>query len=212
MRATISPVMTEQAEPRSGSRGRGAVLAAALAIVAIPAVVLAVGGCISEKEVADARTTTATPSNSLDGEHTYAALTHPIVGPPPVFPGGATPPSLRSREVTSYRVGSDDRYPAYLVITETATCLYARGDDGVGGACSDSVGPNGVISLGEIRANGRYMLSAVVPDDVTAVESNGRSVTPLNNLVRIPLRYGTTEVTFRSKLRDSTLTFTARRP
>lgn len=162
-------------------------------------------GCAADEERG------ATPTTGPG--HTYAVMGAPIAGPPPLFTTDAPAPRHLAGAV-SYRVGAGARYPAYLVRTTTgALCLYARGDDGVGGACSDGGGPDhGVVALGEVRADGGYVLSLVVPDDVAEVGVRGRAVKPVRNLVRVELPYGTTEVVFVSVNGDHSSVFTARRP
>lgn len=92
-------------------------------------------------------------------------------------------------------------------------CLYAEGDDGIAGACSARGEPDhGVVGLGEVRADGRYVLSLVGPDDVEALTVRDRVLKPTKKLVSVELPSGTTVVALGSTNGNCLLAVNARRP
>lgn len=165
----------------------------------------AVAGCGGES-------TSGAPASTVEN-HAYAAMSRPLAGPPPLFTAEIPAPA-RLEGSTSYRVGRSQKYPAYLVRTaDGALCLYARGDDGIGGSCTRGGSPDhGVVALGEVRADGGYVLSIAVPDDVTAVTVKGRAHVPEDNLVSLNLPYEPASIEMASSRGDFALPVAPRRP
>lgn len=180
------------------------------AVAALAACAVALAGAACGGDGATGTADVASPAVGIDPVP-YSAMADEVPGLPPVVDRRSLPPAVTGDTVT-FPIG-DGRPEAHVVRApgDDVMCLYVRGRDGVGGACSaPGLLPRGVMTMGETYA-GEYVLNALVPDDITSVAAAGRRATPVRNLVRVELPFGRHDVVFRSVRGDVTMEVDARR-
>lgn len=151
------------------------------------------------------------------GSHADAASYAPVY---PAMSGAPAKdvPDLARAATSSYvapdaaffRVGSDSRYPAWTARAKNGdVCLVVKGDDGMGGTCNDpaATGRGGLVALGEVRADGTHVVTALVPEDVTRISTPSGPMSPVNSLVTFAIAPGRATVAITSTAGDRDVSF-----